>query len=288
MRHFEPNHTSMRTIYKLSALVLFCAFIAPTTLFAQGNQQQGPQWWLTNSLKHNNLPEGTLFHAQGEYSLYHSTGQVYATIHKGAPQFFIRNGRLQLSAFGSISYQKLQVGSNPESKTEVFQANPKVIYDIIPAVQWEGGILWERNDAQFLDKRAAYYTGLIYNNMEHKSLGKLYFLALGYQDVKSTNLPQGLGVVEEQKPIFYGQQTFVFKTIPRVNFTESLVFIRELDSAGAYRVDLTLRAMYQLTPKINGMILYQYKFEDSPLIPELAPFYEKQNTALTFGIRFSY
>lgn len=280
----------MRKIYQLSALLLFCVLLLPTSLLSQqNNQQRGPQWWLTNSLKHNNLPEGTLFHAQGEYSLYHSTGQVNATIHKGAPQFFLRNGRLQLSAFGQISYQKLQVGSNPESRTETFTANPKLIYDIIPAVQWEAGVQWERNDAQFLDKRAAYYTGLIYNNMEHKSIGKLYFLALGYQDVKSTNLPRGLGIIEEQKPIFYAQQMFVLKTIiPRVNLNESLIFVRELDDAGVYRLDLNLRAMYQLTPKISGMIQYQYKYEDAPLIPELAPFYEKTNTALTFGIRFTY
>lgn len=279
----------MRKIYQLSVLVLFCALLAPISLQAQ-QQQQAPQWWLTNSLKKtSNNPEGTLFHAQGEYSLYHSTGQVNATIHKGSPQFFIRNGRFQLSAFGHISYQTLQVGSNPKSQTESFEANPKLIYDIIPAVQWEGGVLWERNDAQFLDRRAAYYTGLIYNNMEHKSIGKLYFLALGYQDVKSTVLPQGLGVVEDQTPIFYAQQTFVFKTvIPRVNLNQSLIFIQELNDESIYRLDLNLRAMYQLTRRISGMIQYQYKYEDAPLIPELAPFYEKTNTALTFGVRFSY
>lgn len=278
----------MSKSYKLLLLTIVFLLGFKSSVFSQQNAPQAPQWWLTNSLKHNNLPEGTLFHAQGDYSFYHSTGQVTAYIHKGAPQFFVRNGRLQLSAFGTISYQKLQVQSRPATRTKAFEANPKLIYDLIPAVQWEGGVLWEKNEAQYLDKRAAYYTGLIYNNMEHKTLGKLYFLAFGYQDVKSTVLPQNLGVIEEQKPIFYAQQTFVFKTIPRVNLSESLVFIKELDSGGAYRVDLNLRAMYQLSKHISGMIQYQFKYEDAPLIPELAPFYEKQNTALTFGVRFNY
>jgi hypothetical protein len=278
----------MRNSIKLFALILCSLYVLPTSLIAQQNKPQAPQWWLTNSLKHDNLPDGTLFHIQGDYSFYHSTGQVDAYIHKGAPQLFVRNGRLQLSAFGSISYQKLQVQSNPATRTETFEFNPKLIYDIMPEIQWEGGLLWERNDPQFLDRRAALYTGLIYNKMEHKTLGQLYFLALGYQDVKSSVLPQGLGVVEEQKPILYAQQAFAFKTIPRVNLTETLIFVHELEEGGVYRLDLNLKALYQLTPHISGMIQYQIKYEDEPLIPELAPFYEKTNTALTFGVRFSY
>src|SRR5690606_19128235 len=149
-------------------------------------QPPPPEWWLINSLKLDEKHDGTRFHLQADYSMYHSTGQVNAYVHNGAPQLFIRNGRLQLTLFGTLSYQKLQVQSDPATRTKVFSFNPKLIYDLTPIFQWEAGVLAEKNDAQYLNLRSAYYTGLIYNNMEHKTLGKLLFVALGYEHVEST------------------------------------------------------------------------------------------------------
>src|SRR5690606_4034164 len=86
---------ALRLALSLFFLAIGC-IIAPGTASAQN-------WWMTNSLKQDNPPSGTRFHAEGEYSFYVSTGQVSSHLHKGAPYIFIRNGRLQLSAFGSIS-----------------------------------------------------------------------------------------------------------------------------------------------------------------------------------------
>src|SRR5690606_30543798 len=105
----------------------------------------------------------------------------------------------------------MQVRTQQVSRTRMSTLNIKNMYDVLPAMQSETGILMESNDAQFLDLRTVYYTGLIYNNMEHKTLGKVYFIAAGYQTLKSTDLPAGLPKSEQEKPIIYALQTFVVK-----------------------------------------------------------------------------
>lgn len=275
--------------YIKALLLLIVALIcSPQAVLSQEAPQPPQDWWLVNSLKIAEKHQGTRFHFQGEYSMYHSTGQVDAYIFNSAPQIFVRNGRKQLGAFGTISYQKLKVQSDPATRTKIYSFNPKLIYDLTPALQWEGGILAEHNDAQYLDLRSAYYTGVLYNNMENKTLGKLFFVALGYENVISKELPDDLGVERLGNPIVYAQQRLVLKTIPRVNLSQTLVFIHGISNSSVYRVDLDLKALYQINSHISGMVQYQVKYEEEPLIPELASYVEQLNTAITFGIRLSF
>ena len=276
---------SLKNVVLPVFLVLMCLFVALDSIQAQ--QQRPPNWWQTNSLKVDSIPSGTLFHAEGDYTFYTSTGNVDMTMHKGAPKIFIRNGRFLVSAFGTINYQKMQVRSNPVSRHKMYTLNTKFIYDVLPAMQSETGILMESNDSQFLKLRTVYYTGLIYNNMEHKTLGKVYFIAAGYQTLESTDLPAGLPRSNQEKAIIYALQTYVVKVIPRVQLIESLTFIQELDDAKSYRTDFELKAQFMLTRNVSGLIAYQAKYEKEPLIPELAPFTEKLNTSLTFGVRIN-
>jgi len=276
---------------KFIRIILTAIIIAGTfevTLAQNTAADPETPWWMTNSLKFSEKHPGMRYHAEGEYSTYISTGQVSAYIHKSAPAFFIRNGRLQLSAFGNVTYQKLRVQSDPATRTKMFTANPKVFYDITPLIQWEVGTLLERNDPQFIKLRSAVYTGALFNNMEHKKLGKLLFIAFGQEYVNSTELPDDLGVEKSNNPIVYIQQRFMLKTIPKVSLSEVFTFVHGIENNGIYRLDLDLKAMYQLSPHVSGMIQYQLKFEEEPIIPELASYYEKLNTALTFGVRLNF
>lgn len=267
----------------IGIMLVLCVF---NNSFAQNT----PNWWMINSLKLDSIPSGILFHAEGDYTFYTSSGNVKMTMHRGSPKIFVRNGRYLFEAFGSVNYQKLQVRTNPVSRTHVFTFNTKAIYDLTRSLQSETGILWEKDDGHFLDLRTVYYTGLIFNQMEHKSLGRLFFLAGGYQDLSSTQLPPGLGkdVEENQKFIIYALQSLVLKVIPRVQLIEKFTFIQELDDVKSYRTDFELKAQFMLTRNISGLIAYQAKYEKEPLIPELAPFTEQLNTSLTFGAKFNF
>ncbi|HAC16329.1 MAG TPA: hypothetical protein DCE78_10365 [Bacteroidetes bacterium] len=263
-------------------LIIVCVFVALDSAQAQ---QKPPNWWMINSLKLDSLPPGTHFHAEGDYTFYHSTGNVDMTMHKGAPKIFVRNGRLLFEFLGAINFQKMQVQEGPVTRHHSNSANLKMIYDITPAFQSETGILRESDDSQYLDHRTVYYTGLIYNNMGHKTLGKLFFIAAGYQTLRSTELPAGLPIDEQEKFIIYAQQTYVVKVIPRVQLTESLTFIQELDDHKSYRTDFQLKAQYMLSPRVSGLVAYQAKYEKEPLIPELALFTTRMNTSITIGVR---
>ncbi|MEX2600600.1 MAG: hypothetical protein WD355_03060, partial [Balneolaceae bacterium] len=130
----------MKNIFScIRAFFLFVLFLIPVEMQAQN-------WWNTNSLKLDSLQAGTLFHATGQYGFTHMTGNVDLTAHQGAPQLFLRNGRLMAVAYGQISYQKIQTGDNPATRTETFTLNTKLIYDLLRDFQTETGMLWERNE----------------------------------------------------------------------------------------------------------------------------------------------
>ena len=286
---FSPSfYSKIMPFNKFTIPFLLLVTLGSLPLSEMAHGQAAPQWWMSNSLKTGEQQQGFRYHAEGEYSTYHSTGQVKAYIHKTAPYFFVRNGRYQLSAFGTMTYQKLQVMSQPGTRTRSFSANPKLIFDANKTMQLEGGVLLERDDAQYLHLRSAVYGGVSVNHLDHPKLGKLLFVALGNEYVTTTELPDGLGVEKLNNPILYAQQRFILKTIPKVNLSQTLIYIHGIENDGIYRLDLDLKAMYQLNAHISGMVQYQIKYQEEPLIPDLAPYYSKQNTALTIGTRFNF
>jgi len=249
--------------------------------------QKPPAWWMTNSLKVDSIPPGTHFHLEGDYTFYATRGNIDMTVHKGALKVFTRNGRFLFETIGTIDFQKIQAFVNPESRNHQFSLNPKLIYDLTPAFQSETGIIWEKDDGHFLDLRTVYYTGLIYNQMEHKTLGKMFLIAGGYQTIKSNQLPPALPMdyFENETFILYAMQSFVLKITPKIQLIEKFTFIQGLDDAKAYRTDLELKAQFAFTSKLSGLIAYQAKYQNKPLIPEVADFVDKLNTSITFGVR---
>jgi hypothetical protein len=115
----------MKRLYTLLAVTVIV--LHPFDVLSQSASES---WWLTNSLKQSEKHEGIRFHAQGEYSTYIATGQVDTYYHNSSPKLFVRNGRAQISAFGTISYQKVRVKPDPAIRTRTFSFNPKLIYDL--------------------------------------------------------------------------------------------------------------------------------------------------------------
>ena len=66
---------------------------------------QESNWWLTNSFKLDSLSTDLLFHAEGAYSFYTSSGNVEMILHNATPKLFLRKGRFLVSAFGEFKYQ---------------------------------------------------------------------------------------------------------------------------------------------------------------------------------------
>lgn len=256
-------------------------FFTPMELNAQ-------DWWMTNSLKLPEMPENTLFHAEGEYSFMQTTGNVKMTVHRGAPAIFVRNRRVLFNIFGRIDYQKIQVRDDPTSRSEKFTINSKLIYDLTRTFQTETGLLWERDNNLFIDRRMVYYTGLIYNELEAQHLGRLLFGAIGYQQVRSVEFLPLLPVTKENKPVAYVLQQLVFKSFQPITFSQRFSYIIELDDDAAYRTELMLSAQVPLSEKIVFVVAHETKYESQPLIPDLAPFFEKMNTTFTLGVRFTF
>lgn len=267
-------------------LIFMCVFTSFGNLQAQ--QQKPPNWWMINSFKLDNLTPGMHFHAEGDYTFFHSTGNLDNTMHKGAPKIFVRNGRYLFEFLGTINFQKIRSQNGSVARHHSNSQNAKIIYDLTPIFQSETGILRESDDSHYLDHRTVYYSGLIYNGMEHKTLGSFFFISAGYQTLKSTELPDGLPIEKQEKFILYTQQSYVLKVSPKVQVIGGFTFTQELDDRKSYRTDLQLKVQYVLSSRISGLIAYQSKYEKEPMIPELAPYTTRMNTSLTIGVRTNF
>jgi len=258
------------------------------TLFPLSLHAQELKWYETNSLRLDSLAQGVLFHADGQYSFFHSKGNMDGYIHQGMPRLFLRNGRLMFSANGNLKFQKIQVLSNPASRTRYIELNARAIYDLTKAFQLEAGTEWERDHSNFIDARAVHYTGLIYNAYHNPKFSKLFFAAVGYQFLESTALPAGLPVTHEDKPVLYFMQHASFSPIEYVKFSESFSFIEELNESKNYRTELTLSAQIPVTKHVVFVLTQQFKYEKEPIIPELGPYFEHANNSFTMGVRLNF
>lgn len=268
---------------KTICLVLFLSVSHTSSLFAQDQK-----WYETNSFHIDSLAQGTLFHADGQYSLFHSKGNMNGYIHQGVPRVFLRNGRWMLSTSASLKFQKIQMMSNPATRTRYIKVNARMIYDLNKSFQFEAGTEWERDHSHFIDARAVHYTGLIFNAHEGKKFSKMFFAAAGYQFLESTALPGGLPVTHEDKPVLYFMQHATFSPVEYVKFTESFSFIEELNESKNYRTELTLSAQIPVTRHLIFVLTQQFKYEKEPIIPELGPYFEHANSTFTMGVRINF
>lgn len=248
---------------------------------------QETNWWLTNSLKLDSLSSDLLFHAEGAYSFYTSSGNVDMILQDATPKLFLRKGRFLISAFGELKYQKMKVLAGQTSRTWMHNYNVKLIYDLLPDIQSETGILLQKDDSKYIDNRTVYYSGFSYNTMDNKKLGQQYFLAGGYQTIKPSSLPLNIEVSDIQQPVIYAAQTLVIKTIPNIQITETATIIQDLDKDKAYQATFNVSTQFAFTKKIAGLISYQLTYDKAPIVSQLAPFVDNMNTAITFGLNFS-
>ncbi len=248
---------------------------------------QETNWWLTNSLKLDSLSSDLLFHAEGAYSFYTSSGNVDMILQDATPKLFLRKGRFLISAFGELKYQKMKVLAGQTSRTWMHNYNVKLIYDLLPDIQSETGILLQKDDSKYIDNRTVYYSGFSYNTMDNEKLGQQYFLAGGYQTIKPSSLPLNIQVSDIQQPVIYAAQTLVIKTIPNIQITETATIIQDLDKDKAYQATFNVSTQFAFTKKIAGLISYQLTYDKAPIVSQLAPFVDNMNTAITFGLNFS-
>jgi hypothetical protein len=266
---------------------LFIGLILFTGLGSISVKAQETNWWLTNSLKLDSLSSDLLFHAEGAYSFYTSSGNVDMILHDATPKLFLRKGRFLVSAFGEFKYQKMKVLAGQTSRTWMHNYNVKLIYDLFPDIQSETGILLQKDDSKYLDNRTVYYSGFSYNTMENEKVGQQYFLAGGYQTIKPSPLPLNIVAGEIDQPVVYVAQTFVLKTIPDIEITETATFIQDLDTNKSYQATVNVSAQFAFTDKVAGLISYQLTYDKEPIVPQLAPFVDNMNTAITFGVNLS-
>lgn len=248
---------------------------------------QESNWWLTNSFKLDSLSTDLLFHAEGAYSFYTSSGNVEMILHDATPKLFLRKGRFLVSAFGELKYQKMKVLAGQTSRTWYHNYNIKLIYDLLTNIQSETGVLLQKDDSKYLENRTVFYSGFSFNTMENEKLGQQYFLAGGYQTITPSPLPLNIVASEIDQPVIYVAQTFVLKTIPDIEITETVTFIQDLDTDKSYQATFNVSAQFAFTDKLSGLISYKLTYDKEPIVPQLAPFVENMNTAITFGVNVS-
>jgi hypothetical protein len=233
-------------------------------------------WWQVNSLKLDSIPNRVLFHAAGDYSLDVASGTISGFLHKSEVGFQVRRNRVLLNVSTDLKYQKLKVNTL-EIREKYFLVEGALIYDLLPYLHAEAGVVWERDDQQFIDQRLVVYTGLKVELFSNEIWGLNIMSAFGEQRQAYVVSP---AVYVDW--VGYTQQNFRLILHPRIIFTEKFIYVREFGDDSGYRNMLRLQTIFRFTPHFSALIKHETKYEQKVLFPGV----EKLNHFQTIGLRF--
>lgn len=254
---------------KKLVLLIICIFSLAPIATAQN-------WWQTNSLKLDEMPENLLFHASGQYSLDAGSGTISGFLHDLQLSANFRKKRTMLSLGSDLKYQKVSFGSQV-IREKYYLLEGALIYDILRYMHAEIGAIWEKDDSQGIDQRLVSYAGLSNELFSTPSFGFNVMVAMGEQR-KLYNNSSSVNV----DLIGYVQQNARLRVHPKIFLTQKFIYVQELGDGGSYRNMLRLQAIFRFTPHFSAMVKHETKYEERSLFPWV----EKFNHEQTVGFRF--
>jgi putative salt-induced outer membrane protein YdiY len=202
-------------------------------------------WWETNSLKYSPLPEQWLLHIEGTLDYKHKEGNIDSNLYDGSASLMVRKLRFTNTLTYIINKERTEQVTTPgeppsltDSDYRSFQESLR--YDLAKRLYAEGGYIWEKDTANYIQGRDSYYAGLGYTLIATPRHLLDLFAAAGYVEEKYPELVRiAMGISRSNTSAGYLRQSYRWNITDRITYKESFRIIQDFASSEVFNDDMT-------------------------------------------------
>lgn len=276
-----------------------------TSVAAQQAKPDLGAWWEKSSLKFTSLPEQWLFHIEGTLDYKHKTGNTESDLYNGSASLTVRKLRFTNTLSYIISKEFTKQSSQPGSPVSQTDSDYRswqesFRYDLTRRLYAEGGYIWEKDTANYINGRDSYYAGIGFTLIDTPKFLLDVLVAGGYENEKyPETVRMAMDMEENSMRAGYFKENFRWNITDRItykqsfriirDFTRTKVFNDELDDlhvigeTNRYRWFLINEIHFKIVEHLTFMTGYKIEYDSNPW-----PTVEKLDTTIKSGLQFSF
>jgi putative salt-induced outer membrane protein YdiY len=262
-------------------------------------------WWETNSLKYAPLPEQWLLHIEGTLDYKHKEGNIDSNHYDGSASLMVRKLRFTNTLTYIINKERTEQVNTPGeppslTDTDYRSFQESLRYDLLKRLYAEGGYIWEKDTANYIEDRDSYYAGLGYALIDTPRHLLDLFAAGGYVEEEYPELVRiAMGISRSSTSAGYLRQSYRWNITDRITYKESFRIIQDFASSDVFNDDLTdLRVIdhthryrwflineihIKIIDHLSFMIGCKIDYDSNPW-----PTVKDRDTVIKSGIQFSF
>jgi hypothetical protein len=268
----------VRYIYLPVLIVLF--FI--TAPFKSHAQVSG-FWWLQSSMADSS--KTLKIYASAGYSYSRMKGVISGKTNNGQGLLVLRKGIVTSYTGYAIDKMDMSLKSsvNLSYATKEQTLNDYLQVDIMKWLFFQGGMIWERNDAFLLKNRYSGYGGIGLTPSFFKTLKLKSLLAVGRVNQEYTIPVDNIDVIKVPYAAFYTSHDFQYTLSSKVSVTGNAHYFTNMGDLNRYRYGLSMNLRLNLMKHIKLIAGYRYNYDREYVLLGLMP----DNSTRNFGIEVS-
>jgi hypothetical protein len=270
--------------YFIFVLITVCISL---NISAQTAPEKKPstQWWMGSALA-DSVIDHFRFHVEGQYSYTKTTGMNEGEVQSGGGKSIIRNSIF--TNHTEYMIEKTNMTSNVFGVISSYLTNSQVFtdyldVDVTKLIYFEGGYIWERDNAYELENRNSIYLGAGLNGLIYD---KHYLkLLLAYGDVNQDYMipVDNYNLVKGAHTVFYIRQNYKLVMSPVLSFSEDSYYLTNTQQTERYRMGYGLNLSIMIIQPVSLYIGYNYRYDSEIEMVGLIG----KNTVQTLGVNIS-
>ncbi|KJS29912.1 MAG: hypothetical protein VR64_18070 [Desulfatitalea sp. BRH_c12] len=262
-------------------------------------------WWEKNALKYTPLPQQWLFHVEGTLDYKHKTGNVESDLYNGSASLMVRKQRFTNTLTYIIGKESTQQASEPgappsETKFDYRSFQEILRYDLTDRLYTEGGYVWEKDTANYIEDRDSYYAGFGYALIDTPKHLLDVMVAGGYVEEKYPDLVKtAMNMDHGNVAAGYFRESYRWHITDRLTykqtfriiqdfsgtdvFNDDLMNLQVIDETHRYRWFLINEIYIKMIDHLSFMVGVKIDYDSNPW-----PTVEKRDTTIKSGIQFSF
>ena len=233
-------------------------------------------WWTVNAREIHPLPTRWLVHAEGQFSLSRTTGNVEGHTIAGSGLLAVRKRLVTNLTSVSSTINELAQGSEKFTQ-EIYNVTNLLLYNVVQRTNLAAGLLYERDDPKFVKHRTAVFAGVNQHLLVEPTHSLQVVGALGWENEQGTQ--PGF---DENSPIAYFSQALTAQLGPRVGVRQGLELIFDLKHASDQRRNLSGSVDFRVATFLTISPTFTVRYDG-----RTTPLAKNTDTMTMVALRFS-
>lgn len=209
-------------------------------------------WWNHSARIYRQIDPAWRHHVELQLSATDLAGNDTGHAFRGNGKLFSRSGLWTNELIASLDKRKIVQAGGAVNQRDYKMLQESIRYDLTEKLYGSGGLIVERDDVNFIDRRDTALAGLGYYLLDNDRMRLNVFAGLGrLRETYQEPVPSLIGIDGRNSNLLYLYETFDWQFSEKWSLQQGFRQIRDLDESGRYTPDPLRPGMYAASDMVK-------------------------------------